>query len=465
MIPTGVNLIVYMYFCEIAAERAANIAPKRREWRSIGLVPMALSLHTPHIDTTMRITPHFPAQLRTHIDLPASKSLSNRALLLCALSGRNSCTERLSDCDDTRVMRLALDERRPEIDVMAAGTAMRFLTTGFSICEGEEHVLTGTQRMRERPIGVLVDALRELGADIDYVEREGFPPLRIRGKRLRGDCLTLPADVSSQYISALLMVGPMMEKGLTLTLKGEIISRPYIDMTLALMAHFGARAGWRDGQTLYVAPGGYRDGTRYCVESDWSAASYWYEAVALSRDDAACVELAGLRPESLQGDSAVRRLFEPLGVRTEYCAEKGCVVLRKTSVEPLRPGKVWEVNLAAQPDLAQTLVVTCAILRRPFRFTGLQTLRIKETDRMAALTNELEKFGITLCSTGHDTLYIKEYPVDAPAYDGRSIATYHDHRMAMAFAPAALVCEGVTIDDAEVVSKSYPGFWNDVGSL
>ena len=247
-------------------------------------------LHTPHTDTTMRITPHYPARLRAHIDLPASKSLSNRALLLCALSGRKSRAERLSDCDDTRVMRLALDERRPEIDVMAAGTAMRFLTAGFSICKGEERMLTGTPRMRERPIGVLVDALRQLGADIDYVEREGFPPLRIRGKQLRGDCLTLPADVSSQYISALLMVGPMMEQGLTLTLKGEIISRPYMDMTLALMAHFGAKAGWRDGQTLHVAPGGYRDGTRYCVESDWSAASYWYEAVALSRDDAACVE-------------------------------------------------------------------------------------------------------------------------------------------------------------------------------
>lgn len=397
--------------------------------------------------------------------MPASKSLSNRALLLCALSGEHSRVARQSDCDDTRVMWRALNERSYEVDVMAAGTAMRFLTAYFSICPDEVHVLTGTQRMRERPIGVLADALRKLGADIEYVEKEGFPPLRVSGKRLCGGRLALPANVSSQYISALLMAGPMMERGLILTLEGDIISRPYIDMTLAMMKQFGAKATWLDAQTLQAMPGGYRDGTAYTVESDWSAASYWYEAMALCDDPDACVELEGLCAESLQGDSAVQRLFEPLGVTTAFCTERNRAVLTKTPHTLLPPGETLTIDLVCQPDLAQTLVVTCAMLRRPFRFTGLQSLRIKETDRMAALRNELEKFGVTLGISGDDTLYINEYPDHAPTYDGLPIATYHDHRMAMAFAPAALRCKGVTIADAEVVSKSYPRFWDDVASL
>lgn len=412
----------------------------------------------------MTLQPHFPPRLQTRISLPASKSLSNRALLLGALSGNGSSVTNASDCDDTRVMQRALTLRPEVVDVMAAGTAMRFLTAYFSICPGETHVLTGTERMRERPIGVLVDALRTLGADIAYCENEGFPPLRVVGKTLKGGCITLPADVSSQYISALLMVAPMMREGLTLMLEGEIISRPYIDMTLALMRHFGASAEWSGTHALQVAPGAYRANTKFAVESDWSAASYWYEMVSLSTDPEARVELTGLSADSLQGDSAVQHFFEPLGVRTEFAANPDRAILTKNEEARLPSTETLTLNLNRQPDVAQTLVVCCAMQRIPFRFSGLQSLRIKETDRMAALANELKHFGITL-GIDNDTLYIDAYAEGTPAWNGTPIATYHDHRMAMAFAPAGMVCKGVSISHPEVVTKSYPAFWQDLETI
>lgn len=410
----------------------------------------------------MTLTPIFPATLRAEVDLPASKSLGNRALLLKALGGGTADVEHLSDCDDTRVMRRALEGEAASVsvatvDIMAAGTAMRFLTACFSLSPGLERVVTGTRRMKERPVSVLVDALRSLGADISYEENEGFPPLRIRGKSLPGGTVTLPADVSSQYISALLMAAPVMEQGLTLHLVGDIISRPYIEMTRALMHHFGARTEWLSAATLAVCSGGYAARTRYVVESDWSAASYWYELVALSPDPSARVLLRGLRPDSLQGDSAVQRLFEPLGVSTAFTAEG--VELRKSPVGSGASALPLTFDLSSQPDLAQALVVTCALLRRPFRFTGLRTLRIKETDRLAALSAELRKFGISLTVTGDDALSVAAFPEGVPCYNGVPIATYHDHRMAMSFAPAALCCSGVSIADPDVVSKSYPAFW------
>lgn len=413
----------------------------------------------------MTYTPLLPHTLRARIELPSSKSISNRALLLCALSGKASCVKRVSPCDDTKVMQQALEHRPETIDILAAGTAMRFLTAYFAATPGEEHVLTGTERMRQRPIGVLVDALRKLGADISYTEQEGYPPLRIRGRQLRGGRLQLHANVSSQYISALLMVAPLMTEGLTLELTDEIISRPYIDMTLALMRSFGAEARWTDGQTLQVPHGSYTDGTAYTVESDWSAASYWYELVALSTDTEARIELPWLFCRSLQGDQVVSKLFAPLGVRTEYLSDHEGVVLTKDAAGKLPEGVRYECSLVNCPDLAQTLVAACAFLRRPFRFTGLQSLRIKETDRMAALHNELAKFGITLGIEGDDTLFIENYPDGVPHYDGRPIATYHDHRMAMSMAPAALLCADLKFENPEVVSKSYPGFWNDLQSL
>lgn len=348
---------------------------------------------------------------------------------------------------------------------MAAGTAMRFMTAYFAICHGEEHTITGTERMRQRPIKVLVDALRQLGADISYVDNEGYPPLHVKGRSLQGGRISLPASVSSQYISALLLVAPTMAQGLTLELVGDIISRPYINMTVSMMRTFGADIEWTDAHTLHVAPHAYLSDVIYPVESDWSAASYWYEMMALTPDAGAAITLPWLYKESLQGDSAVSRYFEPLGVRTAYDTEHERVVLTKCADALLPEDQTYELDLIGQPDLAQTLVVTCAMLRRPFRFSGLRSLRIKETDRMAALQAELAKFGIALGIEADDVLYIDSYADGTPHYNGQPIATYHDHRMAMAFAPAAMVCEGVQIANPEVVSKSYPRYWEDLEGL
>lgn len=410
-------------------------------------------------------SPNLPAMLRATINLPSSKSISNRALLLCALSGPDSSVERMSNCDDTYVMWRALTQRPDTVDIMAAGTAMRFMTAYFAICHGEEHTITGTERMRQRPIKVLVDALRQLGADISYVDNEGYPPLHVKGRSLQGGRISLPASVSSQYISALLLVAPTMAQGLTLELVGDIISRPYINMTVSMMRTFGANIEWTDAHTLHVAPHAYLSDVIYPVESDWSAASYWYEMMALTPDAGATITLPWLYKESLQGDSAVSRYFEPLGVHTAYDTEHELVVLTKCADALLPAGQTYELDLIGQPDLAQTLVVTCAMLRRPFRFSGLRSLRIKETDRMAALQAELAKFGIALGIEADDVLYIDSYADGAPHYNGQPIATYHDHRMAMAFAPAAMVCEGVQIANPEVVSKSYPRYWEDLEGL
>ena len=309
---------------------------------------------------------NFPSRLDTTAVLPSSKSLSNRALLLCALSGGGAEVHRRSDCDDTEVMFRALSERGSEIDIHGAGTAMRFLTSFFAVCEGEEHVLTGSERMKQRPISALVNALRELGADIDYVEKEGFPPLRIKGRKLQGGTISLPADISSQYVSSLLMIAPMLEQGLTVNLCGEVLSRPYIDMTLELMKSFGAEAAWTDGNHIRVKPVPYRQNVQYTVESDWSAASYWYEMVALSSDRKARVVLPWLFRKSLQGDAAVQHFFEPLGVKTVFDLEHGEVILTKTPQSQSETCLPLTLDLSGQPDLAQTLVVTCAMLRGPF---------------------------------------------------------------------------------------------------
>lgn len=400
-------------------------------------------------------------QLHTSITLPSSKSICNRMLIIAALSGNRMQLHNLSACDDTRVMQRALTIGEGEVDIMAAGTAMRFLTAYFSATEGE-HILTGTARMRQRPIRVLVDALRTLGADIAYTEHEGFPPLCIKGKSLEGGALSLPADISSQYISALLMIAPTLKKGLRLTLEGNIISRPYIDMTLALMRQCGAKAEWTDDATLHILPTGYTPPATFSIESDWSAASYWYELVALNPDASARVELPLLFADSLQGDSRVQHFFAHLGVSTTF-TDSG-VVLRKAPYaatnEPLC------LDLAKQPDLAQTLVVTCAMLRRPFHFVGLQTLKIKETDRIAALQTELRKMGIDVISIDDSELRCDVYPQKPYAeLPPPTIATYEDHRMAMAFAPCALRLKAINIEHPEVVSKSYPTFWNDIAKI
>lgn len=415
----------------------------------------------------MNKIPSIPSHIEATIMLPSSKSMSNRALLINALSGGGGEVENVSDCDDTFVMKRALTEHTPVVDIMAAGTAMRFLTAYFSVCEGGRHVLTGTERMRQRPISILVDALRSLGADISYEGAEGYPPLRISGRRITGGRLSLSAGVSSQYISALLMTAPVMTHGLELTLEGDIVSLPYIRMTVEMMRAAGAEVVWNAPNLIKVQPRPYAQDQVMRIESDWSAASYWYEMMALTSDTSSCVTLPLLFRESLQGDSIVASLFEKLGVKTTYRTEgeTPCVVLTRTPGERPVQGTVWEQCFVECPDLAQTLVVVCALLQQPFRFTGLRSLRIKETDRLAALQNELAKLGIRLGIEGDDCACLTPDCTLRPMWNGQPIHTYNDHRMAMAFAPAAMVCEGLEIADAEVVSKSYPGYWRDLETI
>ena len=391
-----------------------------------------------------------PERIRAEIHLPASKSISNRALVLHALAEGDCMPENLSDCDDTVVTIKALRDKPEVVDIMAAGTAMRFLTAYYSVTPGTR-IITGTERMRHRPIGILVEALRSLGAQIDYVGEDGFPPLRITGKPLEGREITLPGNVSSQYISALLMMGGALPQGLTLHLTGNIISRPYIELTMQLMRDFGAEVSWISDDSICVKGGGYQD-TPYYIESDWSAASYWYEIAALSKE--AEVVLPGLFEHSCQGDSQGAQLFEKLGVKTEFM--KGGVRLTKTAECAER----LEANLVEIPDLAQTFVVTCCMKNVPFRFTGLQSLRIKETDRISALITELRKLGFVLKAEGDEALLWEGERCIAD--DVPVISTYEDHRMAMTFAPASFLYPGLQIAHPEVVSKSYPHFWEDL---
>ena len=389
-------------------------------------------------------------RLRASVQLPASKSISNRALILNALSYSPYDIQNLSDCDDTEVMVKALNSDSRDFDIKAAGTAMRFLTAFLSKIVGE-WTITGTERMKNRPIKLLVDALNSLGARIEYMEKEGYPPLRIFGSALQGGEISLAGGVSSQYISALLMIAPLMENGLTLHLEGNIISRPYINLTLQLMEQFGVKATW-NGQTIKILPQEYKP-IRFTVESDWSAASYWYSIMALSKN--AEIELLGLFKNSLQGDAAGAKLFAQLGVGTAF-TDRGVVLKYNGNVT-----KKLIYNFVNEPDLAQTFVVTCVLLNIPFRFTGLQSLKIKETDRIEALKTELRKLGYLLTDSNDSILEWNGERCEPEA--DPIIATYEDHRMAMAFAPAALVLpKGLKVADSEVVTKSYPAYWEDL---
>jgi 3-phosphoshikimate 1-carboxyvinyltransferase len=363
----------------------------------------------------------------------------------------------ISDCDDTFVMVRALTEMPNEIDIMAAGTAMRFLTAYLSVTPGT-HTITGTERMRHRPIGILVDALRQLGAQVEYAGEEGFPPLRITGGKHKGGRLELPGDVSSQYISALLMIGPVLDEGLILTLKGNVVSKPYIEMTLSIMRDFGAKAEWTSDNELKVMPGGYR-AIPYLIENDWSASSYWYEMMALTEDESPCIVLPALFAKSLQGDAAISQIFRPLGIETIFerdaeGTERVRLMRSRTHCNRI------DYDFVNQPDLAQTLVVTCAMLGIPFRFTGLQSLKIKETDRMTALRTELRKLGYNIQEQDNSILYWNGERCEA--LEQPVIDTYEDHRMAMAFAPCAMKLGSLRINNPEVVSKSYPAFWEDL---
>ena len=340
-----------------------------------------------------------PHDCHIEVELPASKSISNRALVINALCDDSIPITNVSDCDDTRVMKQAFTEKNSSIDIHGAGTAMRFLTAYYAQKRDYECIISGSERMKQRPIKILVDALRSLGADIRYFDKEGFPPLQIFGKELRGGELSLPGNVSSQYISALLMIAPYMQNGLELTLTGKIVSTPYIEMTLEMMSYFGIEAH-RSNNTIRIPAG------RYCpkqfrIEPDWSAASYWYEIAALTPE--ADIFLPNLSNKGLQGDARLIGL--------------------------------------------------------PFKFTGLQTLKIKETDRISALQNELIKLGYKLISSDRSLEWNGESiaPKVAPV-----IETYDDHRMAMAFAPASFLFPGIKIKDISVVDKSYPNYWKDL---
>ena len=368
-----------------------------------------------------------PNRIKAEINLPASKSISNRVLVIHSLSGGNATLHNLSDCDDTQVMINALRDMPEVIDIKAAGTAMRFMSAYLSVTEGE-HVITGTERMKHRPIGVLVDALRRLGADIEYVGEQGYPPLRIRGKQLEGGTLEVPGNISSQYISALLMIGPALRNGLELRLTGDIISRPYIDLTLHVMHEFGCKIEWSSVDTISVKPQRYDD-REYVVENDWSASSYWYEMLALSEDKENGIVLPGLRDASRQGDSVVRYLYSLLGVKTAF---KNGDHGQDTKVALTRHFSAltrMDYDFINQPDLAQTFVVTCCALGIPFHFTGLASLKIKETDRIEALKTEMRKLGYVLRDVNDCELEWDGARCEAE--DNPSIDTYEDHRMAM----------------------------------
>ena len=390
-----------------------------------------------------------PRRIEGEIDLPASKSISNRVLLLNALCATPGRLSNLAQCDDTDAVLSALAQPdASEVNIGAAGTAMRFLTAYFATREGREVVIDGTERMRQRPIGVLVDALRQLGADIEYVEAEGYPPLKITGTRLHGGALTVSGSVSSQYITAILLIAPVIG-GIALTIEGEIMSRPYIDMTLALMARYGVKTEWREN-VIHVPAGEYT-ALDFTVEADWSAASYWWAMQAIVPQSR--ISLKGLEPQSLQGDSRIAELMSQMGVTGNWCGR----YLDLRSNGGVGCCCSTFADLSGTPDIAQTLVVMLCLMGRPFRITGLRTLRIKETDRLEALRTELRKLGYVVKVEGDDAIswHFETTAAEASPH----ICTYHDHRMAMAFAPAAIRFPGLIIDDAQVVSKSYPLFW------
>ena len=391
------------------------------------------------------------------IKITGSKSETNRLLLLQALYP-NLILENTSNSDDSEVMLKALQNSQfltPNsqlIDVHHAGTAMRFLTAYFSIQEGKEMILTGSSRMKERPIKILVDALNELGTEITYEENEGFPPIRIKGKKLTQSKVSLPANVSSQYISALLLVAPKLENGLELTLEGEITSVPYIKMTLALLNEIGVMTSFENNVIKVNPTPNTQHPTPLTIESDWSSASYWYSIVALS-EIGFQVTLSSYKKNSLQGDSALIEIYKDFGVETTFNSDNSITIFKTKNCQL----SIVNYQLNNCPDIAQTIAVTSFGLGIACDLTGLHTLKIKETDRLEALKIELTKLGAEISVT-NDSLHLKS---SSGIKQNISISTYQDHRMAMAFAPLALKVP-ITINQAEVVSKSYPDFWKDL---
>ena len=389
---------------------------------------------------------------RTDITITGSKSESNRLLLLKALF-ENLEIQNVSNSDDSQCMLKALSTESTTVDIHHAGTAMRFLTAYFATLEGSTILLTGSQRMQERPIKILVDALKDLGADIEYENQDGYPPLRIIGKRLLKDEVRMKANVSSQYISALVLTATKLENGLKLHLDGKITSVPYINMTLSLLEQIGVETSF-EGQTIHVKPYLETDSKTLTVESDWSSASYFYSIVALSPLGTQ-VCLSTYKKDSLQGDAVLKDIYKQMGVETTFDGSK--IILKK--INNTLPGSI-DIDLANAPDIAQTIVVTCLGLQVQCRLTGLHTLKIKETDRLEALKSEIYKFGTDLNITNDSLSLLNPKPLESAAI----VETYNDHRMAMAFAPLALLTS-FSIIEAEVVSKSFPDFWKNLLEL
>lgn len=388
------------------------------------------------------------------IQITGSKSESNRLLLLQALYPEIKI-ENVSNSDDSQLMTRALASTEKTIDIHHAGTAMRFLTAFFAIRKNRDTILTGSKRMKQRPIKILVDALNQLGANISYIENQGFPPLLIRGKPLKKNAVSLEANVSSQYISALLLIAPKLENGLELTLNGKITSAPYINMTLSLLNAIGVNTQIKSNVITVKPCSTSFTNKMLVVESDWSSASYFYSIVALSKVGTT-ITLSSYKKESLQGDSKLAAIYKSFGVDTDF--QKTTIVLKK--VNTVSPKLKLELNLADAPDIAQTITVTAFSLGLEASLTGLHTLKIKETDRLKALKTEIEKLGGDVAITSESLQLSASKRIKANVV----VATYNDHRMAMAFAPLALKVP-IEIEDYKVVSKSYPSFWDDLKQL
>jgi 3-phosphoshikimate 1-carboxyvinyltransferase len=410
------------------------------------------------------------SEIKYAIKLSGSKSISNRLLILNEALAFNLSLENISDSEDTLLLKQALlqikNKSHSIIDIHHAGTDMRFLTA-YLATKPSEWVLTGSERMKQRPIAELVTALKTLGADINYLEKEGFPPLKINGKKLRGGNIQVDGSISSQFISALLLIAPIFEDGLELTLKNQIVSWPYIKMTLDILSKCGIEVKHSDNiitilnSSLITHHASRITHQSFVVESDWSSASYWYSICALSKN--AVIELSYLTPNSLQADSVLPQLYNQLGVETTFKETSIVLSNKQTSIQE------FSYDFINCPDIAQTIAVTCFGLGIKATLTGLKTLKVKETDRIVALKNELEKFGATVDITD-DSINIKDtrHKMQDTRYENQGteyIETYNDHRMAMSFAPLALIYNNISIQHPEVVTKSYPRFWEDLKSV
>lgn len=399
-----------------------------------------------------------PASLKGSISLPASKSISNRVLIIRELCNTRFKIKNISSSQDTWNLLNNLesihnqDAKVKEIDVGAAGTNMRFLIAFFAVIPGE-YILKGTERMHQRPVKILVDALNMLGANIEYLEKKGYPPLRIKPGNIKGGSLEVSSGVSSQFISALMMIAPVIPDGLQLSLSGQVVSLPYIKMTERIMESCGADVQW-NGKRVSIPPTGYSRDPAFSVESDWSAASYWYAMAAAAQHPD--VLLKNLHNNSLQGDAEVSNWFRDFGINSDW-VEDG-VRIRKMNKPHL---KEFVKDFTNTPDLAQTFIALLPVLEIPGKISGLQTLRIKETDRIEAMTTEMARFGIKLRFV-NETLQI---PPIKPKYTEESVQTYHDHRMAMALSVLAYAVPVLKLDNENVVSKSYPDFWSDLQQM